>query len=33
MFVDRMLENNSNLAFGKAAGHLTFGTEISYKYT
>jgi hypothetical protein len=27
MFVDRMLENNSRLAFGKAAGHLTFEVE------
>jgi len=33
MFVDRMLENNSRLAFGKAAGHFTFGTETSYKFT
>jgi hypothetical protein len=33
MFVDRMLENNSRLALGKAAGHFTFGTVTSYKFT
>jgi len=27
MFVDKMLENNSRLAFGKTAGRLTFEVE------